>query len=187
MPVPSDPYTFADGPGNTASGLQVNERFDQLYEALDGALDETNLAVPKGIVAAHRSTDMVRVNGEQIVFNAETFDVSGWYDTTTGLYTPLVAGYYRISWNVRSRDLPASDAIFWESQLAKNGAAVARGSSAVGNGFATLSSPGSALVVANGTTDYFSVAIFHNDGGGMNIATGAHLTYFHAELVGRAS
>lgn len=44
MPVPTDPYTFANGPGNTADALQVNARFDPLYAALNGALDETNLS-----------------------------------------------------------------------------------------------------------------------------------------------
>lgn len=34
MPAPTDPYTFADGPGNTASGVQVNARFNALYGAM---------------------------------------------------------------------------------------------------------------------------------------------------------
>ena len=42
MPVPNDPHTFADG--GTADGEQVNERFDPLYAALDGALDDDNVA-----------------------------------------------------------------------------------------------------------------------------------------------
>lgn len=31
MAAPNDPLTFSDGPGNTASGEEVNQRFDPLY------------------------------------------------------------------------------------------------------------------------------------------------------------
>lgn len=44
MAIPSDPYTFTDGPGNTASGEQVNERFDPLYAALNGGLEGDNFS-----------------------------------------------------------------------------------------------------------------------------------------------
>lgn len=55
-PVPSDPHVFADGPGNTASGVEVNERFDPLYAALDGALDASNIA-PGGVEKANLASD----------------------------------------------------------------------------------------------------------------------------------
>ncbi len=42
MPVPTDPYNFVNG--TTADGDQVDARFLPLYTALNGALDNTNLA-----------------------------------------------------------------------------------------------------------------------------------------------
>ncbi len=42
MPVPTDPYNFVNN--TTADGDQVDARFLPLYNALNGALDNTNLA-----------------------------------------------------------------------------------------------------------------------------------------------
>lgn len=42
MPVPSDPYDFTNGA--TADAEQVDARFAPLYAALDGALDDENVA-----------------------------------------------------------------------------------------------------------------------------------------------
>jgi hypothetical protein len=38
------PHTFADGPGNTASGVQVMDNLNAILAALNGGLDATNLA-----------------------------------------------------------------------------------------------------------------------------------------------
>lgn len=42
MPVPTDPYNFANGA--TADGDQVDARFAPLFAALNGGLDDTNVA-----------------------------------------------------------------------------------------------------------------------------------------------
>lgn len=44
MPTITDPYTFANGIGQTASGTQVNERFNPIYNLVNGLLDAANLA-----------------------------------------------------------------------------------------------------------------------------------------------
>lgn len=44
MPVPSKPFTFVNGPGNLIDATQVNSDFDTLYNALNNALDESNIA-----------------------------------------------------------------------------------------------------------------------------------------------
>lgn len=52
MGLITDPHTFADGPGNTASGVQVNERFNGLYALVNGLLDAANVPALSGITAA---------------------------------------------------------------------------------------------------------------------------------------
>jgi hypothetical protein len=42
MPVPNKPYDFIDGTDIVAD--EVNENFDRLYDTLDGAIDEDNIA-----------------------------------------------------------------------------------------------------------------------------------------------
>ena len=72
-PVPVDPYTFANGPGNVADGVQVNERFDPLYEALDGALDDDNLVAGfRAAAAAQRATSNQSI--PNLVWTAIAFD-----------------------------------------------------------------------------------------------------------------
>ena len=41
---PSKPYTFIDGPGNTAVGAEVNENFDTIYSKIGEVIDAVNNA-----------------------------------------------------------------------------------------------------------------------------------------------
>lgn len=121
-------------------------------------------------------------------FNAELFDVSGWHDTVTniGRYTPQVPGYYRFSWNVKASGAPAA-ATAWKTVLRKNAADYADGVVGYQTGAAeAVSSGGSASAQANGTTDFFEVAILHNEGVARNIAAQANWVYFTGELIGRS-
>lgn len=206
MPVPVDPYTFVDGPGNTASGVQVNQRFNALYGALNPAvtgldyqnvqnngLREINMAtgangLAKGAFSAYRAgTQSIATGaGTVIVFDTEEFDVSGWFDTATGRYTPQVPGYYRLSANVASSAVQAVD-VAWAPVLRKNGSSYKNlPNNAQRNGATPISAGGSVIAVANGTTDYFEVLHTHTAASATLIAGGAALTYFQGELIGRS-
>jgi hypothetical protein len=121
-------------------------------------------------------------------FNAERFDVSGWFDTVTniGRFTPQVAGTYRFSWLVKAGTTPVAGTA-WETVLRKNGADEAYGQVNWQTGAAlNVSSGGSAEAQANGTTDFFEVFVQQNSGVAVNTAAQASFVYFCGELVGRS-
>lgn len=129
------------------------------------------------------------INGSSetvVLFNAEDWDVSGRHDTSTnkGRYTPQVAGYYRISCNIMFQDSLA-DGVQYYAKIFKNGAGEASGPVVRAGAAAAFYACGAtALVKANGSTDYFEVAVWHNDSTGKALQLDRKLTYWCAELVG---
>ena len=183
MPVPTDPYNFVNG--DVADADQVDARFSPLYAALDGAVDHSNMAVPK-VLSAYLSAATAHLTTQGVIFNAVEFDTTGWYNAATGVFTPQVAGYYRISWQLHCGALLAADK-YWTSRLLKDGLEHKRGSVSFQRGAtATPRSSGTALVQANGSTTTFAVAVEHDVGGATLISGGAALTFFQAQLVGRS-
>jgi hypothetical protein len=201
MPVPVDPYTFADGPGNTASGVQVNQRFAPLYNTLNpasvgidyqnvqtGGIRETNMAtgvngLAKGCFSAYRNAALSLTSGSQVTFDAEEFDPSNWF--AAGQFNPQVPGFYRLSWSVSPLNVLAADQ-YWYSMLRKNVVGVAAGMIGFQRATIPVMSAGSRDVQANGTTDTFDVTINHNAGAAVALQTGPVWTYFSGELIGRS-
>lgn len=184
MPVPTDPGAFLNGA--IADASEVNARFDPLYEALDGALDETNMAVPKGVFRVYRGTNLnVPASPGLITFDTEQFDTSGWYDEATGRFTPLVAGYYRFAWGIRLASVVAGQELL--SSLWKNGAVAAYGQTAAGVAGHTHgpSSVGATILSANGSTDYFDVRAYVASS--PLVDPNAASTFFCGELIGRSA
>jgi hypothetical protein len=178
MPVPTDPYNFVTD--TIADADQVDARFAPLYEALDGALDESNMAVPKGTFAAHRATALAVVsNPQSIVLDGESIDTSGWFDTATGLFTPQVAGYYRFSWGALVAAATGAGHLM-VAQLAKNGAVIQAGNAAYSQAALPYSSTGSFVAQANGSTDSFGVIL----GGVIGETLATVSTFLCGELIG---
>lgn len=115
----------------------------------------------KGSFSAYRNAALNITNSETvIVFDAEDFDVSNWYDTSNGRYTPTIAGYYRLSATVNVSGMITAKLLYLV--IYKNGVQFKYGpishSSQTGNFGATIS----AVVQANGT-DYYQIAASTND------------------------
>jgi hypothetical protein len=51
------------------------------------------LALTERAFHAYRSTAQTIVNSQEVVFDSETVDIGGYYDTATGRYTPPVGRY----------------------------------------------------------------------------------------------
>lgn len=181
-PVPTDPYTFVVE--TLADPSEVNARFDPLYAALNGALDEANMAVPKGLFYAYRNGALSLANAGVALFDSERFDTSGWFDTSTGRFTPQVAGYYRLSWCLRLG--VAGDTFNVLAVLYKNGAVHADGACLRAVPSSAVASSGSAVVQANGTSDYFDVRLVHDYAGTVGLEPGAAASYLCGELIGRS-
>ena len=113
------------------------------------------------------------------LYATEEFDTNNNYDNSTNYrFTPTVAGYYQISSFVFSAyNATPADVL---TALYKNGSEQ-RKLQQIANSTYSRGCGGSALVYANGTTDYFE--IYHYSGGSTNIESGVHKTYFQAVLV----
>ena len=134
----------------------------------DASITQSELAA--GVVgngpafSAYKSANQTGVASTvftKVTFNTEEFDTNSNYDTSTSRFTPTVAGYYQFNWNLDTGGVTTSITI---SDLYKNGASFKRsgGISIAGIGEQYVS--GSALVYANGTTDYFEIYVYIGSG-----------------------
>lgn len=121
----------------------------------------TGGATGRGFRAYRTSTQLFWWKGAStlMVFNLEYFDTNNEYDTTTGRYTPQVAGYYAISGNINvGKELQSGD---YGVYIMKNLVAVAifRGiKPAIEKKFGGSVST---IVYMNGTTDYLTMRFFN--------------------------
>lgn len=108
----------------------------------------------------------------KITFDAELYDVNGWFDSATNnRYTPLVAGKYLICLSVRFNTTNAAATI--RAGIFKNGASYSEGSSRINAASVEGGAFVSALVDMNGSTDYIEGFAFQDGGAAETIITGA--------------
>lgn len=137
-----------------------------------------------GAFSAYRSTAVSNATATVVVYNTELFDVSSWFNNTTGIYTPLTAGYYLLSAGVWANTALTASA-WWQCRLQKNGTDLHAGNVEYQAG--TVQTPlttGSWVVQANGSTDNFKITISHNQGVAVALAVGTVGTFFQGHLIG---
>lgn len=139
-----------------------------------------------GCFSAYLNSAQAATTGDRILFDTEEWDVSGWFDSTStkGTFTPLVAGYYRFSARVESNPVITTDRT-WVIDIAKNGTRIKQGQRMYerGNGVESMIT---GIVLANGSTDAFTILLRHSNGGTVAVQTGATATYFQGELIGKS-
>lgn len=108
----------------------------------------------------------------QLTFSTKEFDTQNNFDTSTGRFTPLVAGIYYFSVNAY-----CSDATTWcQVRIYKNGSEVVEaGPYSKGMGHVT------ALLMMNGETDYATAKVYN--GGGTTIDGNTGRTRFAGTLI----
>lgn len=153
---------------------------------LESQLASAGSGLAKGAFSAYRNAASSLTTGSVVVFDAEDFDVSSWFDITTGRFTPQLAGYYRLAWSIRVQGTTLASDKFWVATLRKNGVSVKIGMLAWQRGASGVNSGGTGIVSANGSTDFFDVIIEHDHGAAAPLQTGSAQTYFAGELIGRA-
>jgi hypothetical protein len=117
----------------------------------------------------------------KVTFNLEEFDTNNNYDTSTSRFTPTVAGYYQINWQIDTGGVTTSISI---SDLYKNGGSWKRSSGVSIAGIGEQYIVGSTLVYANGTTDYFELYVYVGSGSTATLYGGGYqYTYFQGILV----
>lgn len=139
----------------------------------------TKDSLARGLVSAYFATTASVAVTAIIVLNAEEFDVSGWFNTANGLYTPTVAGYYDIAWMVNG--ISTADSLF-QSALYKSGVEYKRSAAEWTGSGAGVGAGGSAKVHANGTTDTFGIGVVQSTPT-PTVLGGASQTYFTAALI----
>ena len=107
----------------------------------------------------------------KVLFPTEEFDTNNCFASST--FTPTVAGYYQINAAIGLNSTGES-----LINLYKNGAGFKSGNDLVGTVYGIVIS---ALVYANGTTDYFE--IYGYPGNGTTFSGGPGVTYFQASMV----
>jgi hypothetical protein len=86
----------------------------------------------------------------KVQFNNEDFDTNSCYDTSTYRFTPNVAGYYQVNFNIGVGGYSGTT----QSLLYKNGSIYISGNYPISSTVSSNFNGGSTLVYLNGTTDY---------------------------------
>lgn len=119
----------------------------------------------------------------KIQYATETFDTHGWYDNATNYrFQPLLPGKYRFSWGVLIDAI--GDTRYIVASLFKNGSEFKRGCYSWSPVAASSQeSVGTALVDANGSSDYFEVHVIQSDTSNRDILGSSAFNYFAGEYV----
>lgn len=143
------------------------------------AVTAPKISVPS--FSAYRNAALSLATGAVVVFDFEEWDTEGWFNTTTGRFTPLLAGKYRLNARVtRSTD----SSIGWTVILRKNGSDYKVLSWSLGvSGTLVPQGGGTAIASANGTTDYFDIVLVHTSGGSDSIINNSLYTFFQGEFI----
>jgi hypothetical protein len=91
-------------------------------------------------------------------FGGSNFDTASAFNTTTGRFTPQVAGYYQINASVNYQ-FNGVNSILVNASIFKNGNQVALASAPSSSGYPVVAV--SQIVYLNGTTDYVQVYTYH--------------------------
>jgi hypothetical protein len=200
--VPSITFTLPVA-GQDADAGPIATNFNNLQTLLNGGLDAdnlANLAVTDAKLATNISANKIKAIGSfsayagvaqtgivsgtptKVTFDTEEWDVSGWFAASR--FTPLTAGIYRLSALV-GLGTAVLDGNRIEVYVYKNGALHRfLNRERVGGATDDDRIGGTALVTANGTTDYFEVFYVHNSGTNEDRAAGSSVTIFQGEFVG---
>lgn len=101
-----------------------------------------------------------------IIFQNSVFDTASCYNTSNGIFTPTVAGYYQINVSVIFYDALTAGEHYWYVAKNNSGAApLQMGADTFCISTGVYGFSGAFLVQANGTTDNFRVKVAQATGG----------------------
>jgi len=111
----------------------------------------------------------------KILFDTEEYDTNSNFSLVNSRFTPTVAGYYLFTWNIEI----SSSYGFTLGGVYKNGGTAKQGN---WNSASSGSSIGSAVVYANGSTDYFELYI-NFSGNGQNVGGASSGYWFQGTML----
>jgi hypothetical protein len=170
----------------TASGSTIEQNGSTIL-TVDGSgnITPSNDLYPKvPAFSAYLSSNQSISNATwtKIQHNAEEFDLTSEFNTSTYTFTPTVAGYYQINAAITFAYTAAADKAFL-IYISKNGSVAKYGSKGSSTGIVYPGATVNCLIYLNGTTDYIDCFGYQNTGGSQ-LAVGLQSdTYFQAHLV----
>lgn len=137
-----------------------------------------------GLVRAYHNTAVNLSSGDVVEWDHEDFDVSSWFDTTTGRLTPPVACYLHLTTFVTA-NVALTAGNYWIAEIRKNGAIELPGTTTFqGSSGTTPTSMASGPVKADGVSDYFDVVVSHNQGSAVALDITRTHSFFSGHLIG---
>lgn len=146
-----------------------------------GNVIATNLSGP--IFLAYQSTPQTLSAGNtNLVYDVATVNSGSYYNASTGIFTPLIPGYYQVNATISPALIGGSANAGFFLALYKNGVLLAQGPgcAVTPSGGPTVASIVSVLVPFNGTTDYINCRINSTIVSGIWTTAAATSTYFQA-------
>jgi hypothetical protein len=123
------------------------------------------------------------VTSTKVNFSNTSFDTASDFDTSNARFIPSVEGYYQLN-AYFSTNAYGGNSTNNLIRLYKNGAPFARGSGGYNATGAWFYGTVSALVYANGTTDYFEIYIYQSSGTTTSVQSGSlEVRNFNGTLV----
>ena len=154
-------FTIASPNSNT-------DRTLNLPDASGTILTTATPGVPVNGPAFSASTPITKAVANNVTteiagYSTPIFDTASCFNTTTGRFTPTVAGYYQFSWSCDFGNNEIGAATVISASVYKN--ATTQWNSGVQTSGSFFGAIGSSTVVyMNGSTDYASVYLFQNTG-----------------------
>lgn len=169
------PFQEVDDPPNGATlGQELAEAIEATVDSIDdrvSVLEPATTTKPIGRIEQNTPQTGITDNTETaITFDTEDFDTAGYHSTSsnTSRVTPTLAGKYRVVGTVCLAS--ASDYVFVEAIIRKNGTTNMRGSTRVAAPVSTtVLVQVSGMVTMNGSGDYFELVMLADRSG--NTAT----------------
>jgi len=125
-----------------------------------------------------------RVTYTKVEFKTETYDLDGLFDTTTYRYTPQVAGYYYVAFNVILTGQASGYEIY--AEIKKNGSSVMKSHSGGSQNYGSLSQADVyGIVQCNGSSDYLDAYLWHNNANSASRSPDVNMTRMLGYLVRR--
>ena len=177
-------FTIAAPNSNTDRTLTLP---DEVGTVLTSARDITAQAMNGPVFSAIRSggsgnnISVSSATWTKITFNATDFDTDSVVNTSTGVITPSVAGYYQINCSMYM-NYGSSAVIRMGIRLYKNGVSF-KGDHTTGSGafYGTYTMP--AIVYCNGTTDYLEMYVWQQSSTDAEVPADGSYTYMSGALV----
>jgi hypothetical protein len=168
-------FTIASPNSNTDRTLTLP---DNSGTVLTSSSSITQNSGPAFSAYPNAATSLTNNAYTKVLFQVEEYDANSNYDTSNSRFTPTVAGYYQISSSLAFATSQTTECVL---EIYKNGTNHEILQDLRMTNLFIFS--GSALVYANGTTDYFEIYAYQSQGAALNTNTGLRVSRFQGVLV----